>query len=382
VSPYDVVVVGGGIVGAAVAHHLGVLAAGRVLVAEAGMPAGRGATARSGGLFRLHHTARCDLALAARSLPTYARWAEEVGGDAGYRPDGFVLLVGEAYADHLAKNVLAVVEAGGTAEVVSPAELVAAYPGLRVPAGVVAAYEPVGGWIDPAAATRSLLASARRRGVVVAEGTAVSGLVVTGDRVTGVRTNLGEVAAGTVVVCAGGWTSALLAGTGVELPVWPKRIGIAKAALSDRQRLPAGIDDTLATYFRPLDGGLLVGVTADPATDPDREPAPIDLGEATAAVRTLSVRIPALRPATLVGARAGADAYTPDKHPLIGPAGPDGLYVGTGFSGGGAKLAPAVGEAVAAELVTGEPAPLLDPYRPGRFDAGTPVVSELPYAHM
>lgn len=379
---HDIVVVGAGIVGAAVAHHLGVRGAGRVLVVEAGMPAARGATARSGGLFRLHHTARCDVAPAVRSLATYARWAEEVGGDAGYRPEGFVLLVEERYADHLAKNVLAVTEAGGVSEVLAAADLQALYPGLRVPEGVVGAYEPAGGWVDPAAAARSLLASARRRGVTVAEGTTVTGLVVDGDRVTGVRTNLGVIAAGTVVLCAGGWTPALLAGTGLDLPAFPKRIGIAKAALSDRERLPAGIDDTLSTYFRPLDGGLLVGIVADPAVEPDREPAPVSRAEADAAVANLAPRIPALGPAELVGARSGLDAYTPDKHPLLGPAGPDGLYVGTGFSGGGAKLAPAIGAAVAAELLGGGPVPLLDPYRPGRFDAGTPVVSELPYAHM
>jgi sarcosine oxidase, subunit beta len=382
VSAYDIAVVGGGIVGAAVAHHLGLLGAGRVLVTEAGMPATRGATARSGGLFRLHHTAHCDVALAVRSLRTYQRWAEEVGGDAGYRADGFVQLVGEAYADALAKNVAAVNEHGAAAEEVSAADLVAAYPGLRVTDGILAAYEPAGGWVDPAAAARSLLASARRRGVTVAEGVAVTALLLDGDRVTGIRTNVGDVAAGTVVVCAGGWTAALLAGTGVSLPARPKRIGIVKAALASRNRLPAAIDDTLGTYFRPLDSALLVGISADPEPGPDNEPAPVTSAEAAAAIGRLTPRVPALAPAGVAGARSGTDAYTPDKHPLIGPAGPDGLYIGTGFSGGGAKLAPAVGELVAAELTGGGPSPLLGPYRPGRFDAGTPVVSEQPYAHM
>ncbi|NUT49878.1 MAG: FAD-binding oxidoreductase, partial [Saccharothrix sp.] len=83
-----------------------------------------------------------------------------------------------------------------------------------------------------------------------------------------------------------------------------------------------------------------------------------------------------------VATRAGDDGYTPDRRPVIGPVGPAGLYAATGCSGGGFKLAPAIGELVAHELGAGEEHPDLRPYRPSRFAAGEPVVGEHGYRWM
>ncbi|WP_443033326.1 FAD-dependent oxidoreductase [Streptomyces sp. CS62] len=82
------------------------------------------------------------------------------------------------------------------------------------------------------------------------------------------------------------------------------------------------------------------------------------------------------------------DGYTPDKRPVVGAAGPDGLYLALGFSGGGFKLAPAVAELAALEIAEGGAVPgkavqeLLEPYRPQRFLAGNPIRPEAPYDHM
>ncbi|HEY5834281.1 NAD(P)/FAD-dependent oxidoreductase [Streptomyces sp.] len=388
---YEVVVVGGGIIGAAVAFHLAEAGVRRVLVCEQAMPPGRGATTRSGGLLRQHHTARCDVDLAVRGISAYHDWAARVGGDAGYRRTGFAVLVAGRYADALAKNVAAVNEAGGRSEVITPGELAALHPGLAVPADVAVGYEPDGGYADAVTATRELLAAAVARGVTVAEGVRVTGIDTTGDRVRAVHTNLGAVHTDRVVLCGGAWSGELLAalrdGDGLDLPALPvtaRRIAIARAATAHSPgALPIGIDDTLGTYFRPADdGGMYFGVPLDPAVDPAADPEPMTGPAARAAATTLVPRVPALRDAPVLAARVGFDAYSADKRPVIGPAGPEGLYLCTAFSGGGVKVAPAVGELAADEIVHGTTAPLLEPYRPRRFGAGALIESEFPYEHM
>ncbi|MGH3934299.1 MAG: NAD(P)/FAD-dependent oxidoreductase [Pseudonocardiaceae bacterium] len=381
---YEVVVVGGGIVGAATAFHLARRGAGRVLVCEQGMPPGRGATTRSGGLIRQNHTARCDIELAVRGTRVFQHWSEHVGPEPVYTRTGFAVLVDVRYADHLAKNVAAVNEVGGASSVIEPDTLTELHPGLRVPPDVVVGYEPDGGYADPAAAALSLLAAAGRHGAVVAEGVRVLGLARTGDRLTGVRTSLGVIGADRVVLCAGAWTGPMLADVGIELPLVARRIGVARAWIGAAPGdLPICIDDTFGTYFRPADGGALYfGVPLDPAVDPGTEPEPMTEQAASQAAARLAQRVPGLRAGRLVAARVGVDGYSPDRRPVIGAAGPEGLYLCTAFSGGGVKVAPVVGELVAEELLTATESELLSAYRPQRFAAGELIESEFPYVHM
>jgi glycine/D-amino acid oxidase-like deaminating enzyme len=169
----------------------------------------------------------------------------------------------------------------------------------------------------------------------------------------------------------------------MTIPVVPRRIGLARAGPGEGAALPTCIDDTLGAYFRPEPaGGLLFGVSARPETEVGRHPAPLRQDEIDAAVTTVRRRVPALDGKRVEGTRAGLDGYTPDRRPIIGPAGPDGLYLCTGFSGGGFKMAPAVGELVAAELIESRAAELLEPYRLERFANGRPIESEHPYDRM
>lgn len=377
---YDVVVVGGGIVGASVAFHLARAGAASVLVCEQDTPPGRGATLRSGGLLRQHHTARADIDLAVLGTRAFRDWAARVGPERVYTRTGFAVVVGPEHADHLAKNVAAVTEAGGASIVITPDELHERHPGLRVPADAAVAYEPDGGYADPALAARSLIAAATRLGVRFAEGVTVAGLTVAGDRVRGVRTNLGTYGATQVVLCTGAWTR-LVPG---DLPITARRIAIARAGLdAPPGALPACVDDTLGTYFRPAaDGTVYFGVTLDPGIDPAAAPTPMPMAEALRTKAGLAARVSSVDSAPLVGARVGFDAYSADRRPVIGPAGPAGLYLCTAFSGGGVKVAPAVGELVAAELTDGASQPALVPYRPERFAEGAPIESEFPYGHM
>lgn len=390
----DAVVVGGGIVGAGIAlelsrRHL------RVLVCEQGRAPGRGATTWSGGIVRQHHTAHCDTRLAVRSLPTFQSWATAVGGDCGYRQTGFVVIVSGRHRDRLQQNVAAVVEAGGRSELVEVPELTERYPALTFDgpddADLVAAHEPDGGYVDARATTLSLVAAATEAGASYGEGIVVTAVTVAGDVVTGVETNVGAVAASVVVLAAGAWSARLAAPLGVALPLEARRIGLAHAVVAGAaggpaDALPSAIDDSLSTYFRPGEagGGIYFGVALEPIVRLDEHPPPVDLAEIEAARKAVAVRIPGVGAATVDGTRAGFDGYTPDGHPVIGhvgPDGPDSLYLCTGFSGGGAKVVPAVAAAVAEEIADGTTSDLLAPYRLQRFATGA-LITENSYDYI
>lgn len=380
---YDAIVIGGGIVGASVLFSLTRVGLPRVLLCEQGRPPGRGATPSSGGLLRQHHTAPCDTALAVLGVRRFQAWPDEVGGSCGYRQTGFAIVVGPEHADQLAKNVQRVNEAGGRSSVIAGEDLVELHPDLCVPGDVAVGYEPDGGYVDPSLATTSILAAAVDAGAVVSEGVLVTGVRTASGRVVGLDTTLGRLDTEVVVLCGAASTPAAIAGTGVDLPLEPRRIGIARAATGLKAgRLPACIDDILGTYFRPVDDGSLVfGVRLAAADTPDGS-IPVAQHEASAAASRLAPRVPALRGAALAGARIGVDAYTPDKRPAIGWTSCEGLYACTGFSGGGVKVAPAVARLVAHEIAEGIRSPLLEPYDPGRFGAGRLIESDFSYAHM
>ncbi|CAA9231294.1 MAG: hypothetical protein AVDCRST_MAG41-912 [uncultured Corynebacteriales bacterium] len=375
----DVAVVGAGVIGASIARHLA--AAGlRVTVHQEGKPLERGSTVRSGGLVRVHHSDPSDARLTLASLPFFRDHA--VG--CGYRRTGFALLVGPEHEGTLRANTAMLTGLGADVRLLSRSELAGLRPELRLDGVAAAAWEPDGGYVDPAATCRALLDGAVAAGAVLRDGDPVTGLEVRGGAVVGVRTRHGVRPAGAVVVAAGPWTPAVLAGTGVALPIVPRRIASAVVPVSGG--LPCTvIDDTTGLYFRP-DGraGVFFGVpTGRPPGDADAAEGPPDRGTVADTLRLLASRVPAVAGRPVPVGLSGTDGYTPDGHAVLGPLpGLPGGWVAAGFSGGGAKVAPAVGAALAAEIGTGAARPELAPYRPDRFTAGRPVVHAHPYRNL
>jgi len=196
-----------------------------------------------------------------------------------------------------------------------------------------------------------------------------------------------------VVVAAGVWSPPLLRTAGVTLPIETELHHVAMLAHAEGHGASvACIDSTTASYFRPEGGSgtrTLVGSFTGPrGADPDADvAATASLDELAPQVQAAADRVPALADAGLAGSVTGVYDMTPDARPLLGPApGIDGLIVAAGFSGMGFKIAPAVGESLAA-LITGA-APMstargavdLTPFRPDRFAEGRPIEADNPYS--
>ena len=248
-----------------------------MLVVDRGT-AGSGMSSRSSAMIRMHYTFRPEVELAVRSDRMFASWSELTGRPAFVRRTGFarVVLPGEEGA--LRANVAMQRDCGARAEVLSAGDLAALAPGLRTGDLTEVAWEPEGGYGDGALVAGDLLGAARERGVRYRPHTPAAGLLRDGDRVTGVQTPDGPEHAGVVVVAAGVWSPALLAGIGVDLPIETEFHQVAVLSHAPGQGTPvACIDSTTQTYFRPEAGGTmtLVGSFTGPrGIDPDRVAPP------------------------------------------------------------------------------------------------------------
>ena len=386
----DVAVIGGGVVGAAIAHHLAAAGAS-VALAELEGPVSRSATWNSAGQVRLHHSDPADARLAALAFDTFENWADVIGGDIGFRRTGFAFLVGEQHTGLLDDNVGLLTRLGVDTTVLSREEFAARHAGLNLQGVAAVAYEPRSGYADPARTAFALKDRAREHGAVFLTSAGGGRLRHSGGRLVGVDVGPTAVSAGEVVLAAGAWSGQVLARSGLplELPLRTRRVGLVTAdatGLFAPASLPMVIDDLTGTYFRPhLDNRVLFGIPLDswdvPPEDANRPPGH---ERETAARALIDRRLPGLAGAVRRSSIAAADGYTPDRRALIGrtPQVP-GLYLATAFNGGGFKMAPSVGRAVTAELTGAESRPELAPYRPGRFAAEQPPTGQPPrYLNM
>ena len=391
VATADVVVVGGGVQGAATAFHLARRGA-RVLVLERSAP-GAGATGRSSGFVRMHYDLALEAALAWRAFPTFTHWADTVGdGDCGFVRTGFMQLVPAPHIAALRANVAAQQALGIETHVVGPDEAASLVTGMVVDDVVAAAWEPLSGYADPTGTASGFLAAARRHGARYAGGVRVEQIVTDGSRVTGVATDRGAVSAPVVVDAAGAWAGILAATAGVDVPIEPWRHDTGYFGLPALRPgppdwpVPIVLDHIRAVYFRSEGRELLlVGLETgnDIGGSPDR---PVDVYDPSIVpflAERLCERLPWMADGDFRSAHGGQDGMSPDQRAILGPAGPEGLFLQCGFSGSGFKTAPAVGEAMAAWILDGTPGPIdLQPFGLERFAREEPLVGEHPYESL
>jgi len=297
--------------------------------------------------------------------------------------------VAEADRAGLEANVALQRRVGVTTEVIAAEALRELVPGIDPDGLVAAAWEERSGYADPHMTTHGYAAAARRHGAVILQETEVLDVTFAGDRVTGVRTSAGDVAAGTVINCAGPWGARVAALAGLDLPIRPARVQVA---VFERPRTfaslhPVVLDFVHASYFRPETGELsLVGRIdpgeADETVDPDRYPEHADDAFVADVGNRWVRRVPRMEESRSRGGYAGLYAVTPDWHPIVDEVPPgSGFFTCAGFSGHGFKLGPAVGLMIA-QLVTGEAGPQFDAslFRAGRFADGSLVRGSYEYS--
>lgn len=383
----DVVVVGGGVIGSSVAMHLARMGAGRVALVERGHLAG-GASGQSGAMVREHYLHPSLVKMAIESSGAFRNFTDTVGGDVRFRQTGRLILFGEGDLEAVRANVAMNRDLGVDIETVAPEDIGRIVPNVDRAGVAIGVYEPKSGYADPVATTYAYADRAREYGAEIITEAEVTGLAVSGGKVSGVETSLGLLGARAVVVATGPWCNRLAACVGENLPVAPVRVQMATfrrpPALENMSTTL--IDHTTGIYFRE-DSGLrtLVGGEApedlNEIVDPNSCSIAADHDKVADFWARARRRVPDFAAAVYRGGYGALYDMTPDGNPILDRSETtEGLYWAVGFSGHGFKLSPVVGRMVAELVLHGEsrdhPVHL---FAASRFESGNPILPENPY---
>jgi sarcosine oxidase subunit beta len=373
-SVSDVVVIGGGIVGAATAFHLA-RAGVRPLIVEARPRLCTLTTPVAAGAFRLQFDELEELDLVRESAELFLHFEDVTQQEDyahGVRLRGYLwLTTDEGRAARQKESVDRLHGWGQTdVELLDGDQVREGWPWVA-PEVIQARWRAGDGFLDTKRLTFGLAAGSRADVLVSA---AVSGFHVEAGRVLAVETSRGTIGCGAAVICAGPLSGAVAATAGLELPVVTVR----------RQKLilpwvpeldpegPMVIDEDTGAHWRPAHEHGAWLLHTDPTTPPSDPTMDVpvdhrfafhllDPGSPAAVARV----VPFWRDVWERGSdhwmlQAGQYTVTPDYRPLIGPTSIDGLFVNTGYSGHGVMLGPAGGRIAASAVV--------DPAAPNPFD--------------
>jgi sarcosine oxidase subunit beta len=343
-----IAVAGAGAIGASVAYHLALLGARDVVLVDRGQVAG-GATAKGMGGVRQQFSTAAEVRLAQASI----RFFEELGAPYFEQVGYLFLATTEAGLEMLEERRRVQAELGVPVERVDASFV----PGIELGDVVGAVFCATDGVGDPPAVTRELVRRARDLGVEVREGV-----------------DLAEVEAEVRVIACGAWSADAAATLGVDLPIRPliRQLILTSPVAELPLDLPMTIELETSFHFRRRGTGLVLAMhdptrrwgweqTVDESLLPDR-------------LERLARRYPPAGGAHVDRAWAGLYDMTPDAHPIIGQIA-EGAYAACGFSGHGFMQSPAVGRALAEEILEGSSSLDLTDYRLERFAEGA-VFSE------
>jgi sarcosine oxidase, subunit beta len=385
VETADVVVLGAGIAGCALAYHLAGRNVGPVIVYDPRTPAA-GATGRAAGVVTEQLWNEWDVEVARASKDEYAllaaRW-----NPAAFTANGFARFTADRDAAQVLDATLQRLHAWHVdVRAVEGAELGRLVPWARLDDLAGAIYSPHDAVVTPSTLTEIYAEAARNRGADIDFGAPFGALSAEADAW---RVDWGTraVRARRVVIAAGAWSKKILAAVHHPLPLAPYRTqaAVLRPSTGGPSPFPSVHDIDLDVYVRPEDQGrILAGDGTELVeVDPDRTGGGGDEPFLTHLAESFATRFPGWADAALVRAWAGVCTSTPDRRPFVGPIpGAAGLFAMTGFNGFGVMRAGGVAQRLAAYLSVGEGSfaerAALQPVLPERFPPGTPAVGPRP----
>lgn len=346
----QVVIVGGGVMGASAAFHLAEAGVTDIVLLEKGDLAG-GSTSRSAGGVRAQFSDAVNIALGARSLPAFEQFGTRPGAEIDLRQVGYLFLHTDPAGLAAAEQAVALQNSMGV-----PTQLLTADEAARLSPGVVtddvigATFHARDGYCSPESVVQGYAKAARELGATIRTGVEVTGIETSGGEITSVTTSAGTIRTDGVVCAAGTWSKAVGEWIGVDLPIEPLRrqILVTEPLSDDLLRLfhddiPMTIDAASTFYLHREGPGVLLGMSYKGETPGFHETYSeewlADLAE------VMERRAPALLEVGMAHRWAGLYETTPDHNAVIGEAAGVSRFVyAAGFSGHGFLQGPAVGE--------------------------------------
>lgn len=368
----EVVVVGGGAIGASAAFHLAEAGVDVLLLERAELSSG--STGKAAGGVRAQFSDPLNVVMGRRSLEALQRFGDRPGYDVDLRQVGYLFLLDrESDVADFERAVALQNDLGVATRMVTPDEVALLAPLAGLDGVIAATYNPADGHATPDSVVLGYAAGARAHGARVATGCAVTGLTVVDGSIRSVHTHLGEVGTEIVVCCSGAWSAEIAGLAGVELPVEPvlRQVSFTEPVADLPQSIPFTIDFSTGFYFHREGAGLLFGMAdrnqpagLDAPTDPDWMLRILEVAER---------RCPRLVDMGVAGGWKGYYEVSPDNNALLGEAaGVHRFLYATGFSGHGFMQAPAIGEIVRDLVLGREPFVDVTPLSVDRFARGAP----------
>lgn len=348
----DVVIIGGGVMGASIAFHLAEAGVRDVLLLERDQLAA-GSTSRCAGGVRAQFSDPVNVALGARGLDAFEQFADRTGQQIDLHQPGYLFLVTDPDdVPVFTESVALQNRMGVPSQVLTAGQAAALSPGIVTDDVLMATYHARDGYCSPESVVLGYATAARRHGATVRTGVEVTGVEVTGGDVTAVRTAAGTVRTSTVVCAAGAWAQPIAAHAGVYLPVTPLRrqilvtepLGEQAAALLPAS-MPMTIDASTTFYVHREGPAALLGMSYAGEEPGER----LSYSEAWLPdlMDAVEGRCPVLGEVGMAQHWAGLYEVTPDHNALIGESRTVSRFLyATGFSGHGFLQGPAVGEVI------------------------------------
>lgn len=381
----DVVIVGGGIVGASVAYHLRADGfTGRVLVVDRDLTHMRAATAASMGGVRTQYCVASNLAMARYGLEFFAGFDETLAGSWGrprshFRRAGYLMLAHGSNEVAMRRRCAAQQAIGVGVEWLAPEVIRQEVPALAVDGVAGALWTREDGYVNPGGALQGFIERSRELGAVWRQDEVV-GLRLDGAHATVRLRDAGPLSTAVVVVAAGAWSDEVTRLAGVDLPVRPLRrqACLVQLGTPPPAPMPMILDRDNPINFRSdTETADHLFVSRQLHDEPPGFRFDWDVESFAAHIAPRLRRyLPGCGEPRLQRGWAGHYDVSPDENPILGPH-PEhpSLMIAAGFSGHGLMLAPAAGR-ITSELIRLGRAETLEArlYRLGRFAEGEPIV--------
>ncbi len=351
----DIVIIGGGVMGASAAYHLAQRGVKNILLLEKEEVFGSGATGRCAGGVRYQFSTEINVKLSIESLPMIERFKDEIGQDVNYRQYGYLLVAtNEQDATTFKYNVELQNSLGVQTQLLSVDEVRERLPMMRFDDAIAGTFNQKDGTVDPNSVVMGYISAAQKMGVKAISKAEVTGIRVRGDKVESVETNQGAVVTRTVINAAGPWAGLIGQLAGVQIPIVPLRrqMFTTNPLKEVPEDFPFVIDFAQSLYFHREGEGLLIGMSNQnekPGFDQNVDEE-FELVNLEAAIE----RMPLLEKASRASHWAGLYEVTPDAHPIYGQTNVDGFLLCTGFSGHGFMHGPVSGKLMSELILDGK----------------------------
>ena len=367
----DIVIIGGGVMGCAIAYELATRGVQATIVEQREVAAS--ASGASAGGVRQQGRDLRELPLALRAIPRWPGLADRLGADVEYRRGGHLTLIeDETILPAFAEGVRRQQAAGLDIRLVEPRDLERIMPGVA-PSVIAGSYTPEDGHANPILTTKAFADAAVRAGARLLERTTVTG--VTKDamgRIVAIETTAGTLPCRWAINAAGAWAGATARLAGTDIPLNPACYQMLVTAPA-----PHLLDPVVGCVGRALslkqvpEGGFVVGGGWPGTVHLDNGRAGTVGAHIAGSAAACTGILPLLRRLTLLRAWSGMEGESPDGIPMIGPAADvPGLFHCCGFTGHGFAISPEVGAVVATWLATDTPPYDMAHFDPARFAGG------------